>query len=149
MRRPSLPALAVVATIALGACTGGEEPSPGQAPAATSPPPTFSSEGYLYTSDTGIRALASFRGGRGTLEVENGTGGELGEPGLYLLDARTGGVVDAQVRPARPVGDGETRTFRVALARPVEPGGVGLVVLTIGGDDLGAFLPPAAAEAAT
>jgi len=114
--------------------------------AATSPPPRLSAEGFLYTSNEGIRALATFQGDAGTLELENTTGAELEPPGLYLLDAATGEVVDATVTPNRAVADGDERTFRVALDRAMPPASIGLVVLTIGEADHGAFLPPAAEE---
>jgi hypothetical protein len=141
-------ASAVALMVLLGACdrSGGAEPP---APTAsttpspdTSPSPTFSSEGYLYTSKEGIEALATFDGAGGTLEVENRSGDQLAPPGLYLLDAATGAVVDAEVSPSRAVPDGEGHTYRVRLARAMPPASIGLVVLLIGDEDRGAFLPP-------
>jgi hypothetical protein len=148
-------ATAVAIAVLLGACdrSGGAEtpasttsttPSPD-----TSPSPTFSSEGYLYTSKEGIEALATFDGAGGTLEVENRSGGELAAPGLYLLDAATGAVVDAEVSPSRAVPDGEAHKYRVRLSRAMPPGSIGLAVLLIGDDDHGAFLPPRSMEDAT
>jgi len=125
---------------------GGSPQPPASVSPSTSPAPTLSAEGFLYTSKDGIRALATFERDRGTLELRNSTGAELAAPGLYLLDARTGEVVEAEVTPARPVDDGDERTFRVALAREMPPASIGLVVLLIGDADFGAFLPPAAAE---
>jgi hypothetical protein len=147
--------LAFAAAVILPACepAGGDgvptasRPS-ASLPAATSPPPTLSAEGFLYTSNEGIRALATFEGDGGTLELENTTGAELEPPGLYLLDAATGEIVDATVTPSRAVPDGDERTFRVALDRAMPPASIGLVVLTIGEADHGAFLPPAAEEGA-
>ena len=143
--------LAIVAGLVVPACDlagDADAPTPSGSPAATSPPPTLSADGFLYTSKDGIRALAAFDGDRGTLEFENDTGAELAAPGLYLLDAATGELVEATVTPSRPVADGGERTFRVALERPMPPAAIGLVVLTIGADDHGAFLPPAAAQEA-
>jgi hypothetical protein len=151
MMRSHALSLALVASLALTACeaAGGDDPAPDPSSLtpSTSPPPTLSADGFLYTSKEGIRALAAFRGDRGTLELENGTDAELAAPGLYLLDALTGEVVEADVAPSRPVADGEERTFRVTLAREMPAASIGLVVLLLGGEDHGAFLPPAAAEA--
>jgi hypothetical protein len=146
--------LAFAAAVSLSAC----EPADGDGPptsspptsttTATSPPPSLSADGFLYTSNEGIRALATFEGDGGTLELQNTTGAELEPPGLYLLDAATGEVVDATVTPNRAVADGDERTFRVALGRAMPPASIGLVVLMIGEADHGAFLPPAAEEGA-
>jgi hypothetical protein len=145
-RSRSLPLALVLAAFALTTCEVGDDDPPSPPPPSTSPPPTLSADGFLYTSKEGIRALATFRGDRGTLELENGTDAELAPPGLYLLDAMTGEVVPADVTPARPVGDGEERMFRVSLARAMPASSIGLVVLLIGDEDRGAFLPPAAVE---
>jgi hypothetical protein len=147
--------LAFSAVVTLPACdlaAGDDAPTPSppttSPPAATSPPPTLSAEGFLYMSNEGIRALATFEGDGGTLELENTTGAELEPPGLYLLDAATGEVVDATVTPNRAVPDGVERTFRVALGRAMPAASIGLVVLMIGEADHGAFLPPAAEDGA-
>jgi hypothetical protein len=146
MRRTIGIALAFLALLAVPACDpdggNGAAGSPTPSP-STSPAPTLSAEGFSYTSKDGIRALATFRGDGGTLEVTNATGAEIAVPGVYLFHATTGEVVDAEVAPARPVADGTERAFRVTLSRAMPPGTIGLVVLTVGGDDLGAFLPPA------
>jgi len=149
---PRALAVAVAAVLVLAACDrqgDADPPGPTTSTPATSPSPTFSSEGYLYTSKEGIEALATFDGARGTLEVDNTSGDELAPPGLYVLDAATGEVVDADVSPSRPVPDGDGRTFRVRLARAMPPGSIGLVVLLIGDEDHGAFLPPQPAEVPT
>ncbi|HSL10557.1 MAG TPA: hypothetical protein VLA82_04500 [Actinomycetota bacterium] len=141
----------ILSVLLVGACErSGDDvaPSPTAPAPTTSPPPTLSSEGFLYTSKEGIRALATFDGARGRLEVENTTGAELAAPGLYVLDAATGAVVEADVSPTRPVADGDGATFRVRLDRPMPPASIGLVVLLIGDEDRGAFLPPAPQEEA-
>lgn len=152
MCRSQLLTLALAAALLLPACERADELSspdgavsstPPASTPSTSPSPTFSAEGYLFTSEEGIRALASFRGTRGRLEVRNTTGRLLGAPGLYLLHARTGEVIAADVSPRRSVPEGATRRFTVALTRDPGPNGIGLVVLTLGGEDHGAFLPPA------
>ncbi len=146
MRRTIGIALALPVLLAFPACDrdGGNGADGSPTPSvSTSPAPTLSAEGFSYTSKDGIRALARFRGDRGTLEVTNATGAEIAAPGVYLLHATTGEVVETEVAPLRPVADGTDRTFRVILSRAMPPGTIGLVVLTVGGDDLGAFLPPA------
>jgi hypothetical protein len=152
MRRPLVTRLvvpSVLVALATASCDAFADDDPSPAPPAsaapsTSPAPTLSAEGYLYTDKQGIRALAAFDGDRGTLEIRNTTGAELAPPGIYLLDARTGAVVEAEVTPSRGLADGQERSFRVALARAMPPASVGLVVLLIGDEDRGAFLPPAA-----
>lgn len=152
MRRSFLAVVALAAIAPLAACEG---PAPDPPPTAStapsgapSPSPTLSAEGYLYTSKEGLRALATFGGGTPSLEVENATGSPLAAPGLYLLDARTGEVIGVEVSPRRGVRDGVRREYTLRPDRDVAPGQIGLVVLTIGGEDRGAFLPPAPAEEA-
>lgn len=152
MRRSFLAVAVLAAIVPLAAC---ERADPGPSPTvstvpsgAPSPSPTFSAEGYLYTSKEGLRALATFGGDTPSLEIENATGAPLAAPGLYVLDARTGEVIEVAVSPRRGVRDGVRREFTLRPDRDVAPGQIGLVVLTIGGEDRGAFLPPAPEEEA-
>ena len=118
------------------ACTS----SNGKAGVSPSPPLEVAPGAYVYLSDE-IEATFELRGGSGTLSVFNGTGFPLDDPGVYLLDARDGSRVDAEVIEAAPVPDGETSEFEVAIpGAPVERH-VGMIVLLAGDADLGAFVP--------
>jgi hypothetical protein len=60
---------------------------------------------------------------------------------VYLLDARDGSRVDAQVIDAAPVPDGQTREFQVEIQGAPRAKHVGLIALLEGDADLGAFFP--------
>ena len=60
---------------------------------------------------------------------------------MYLLDARDGSRVDAEVIDAAPVPDGETSEFEVTIAGAPRAKHVGLIILLEGDADLGAFFP--------
>ncbi|HEX6580664.1 MAG TPA: hypothetical protein VF195_07320 [Actinomycetota bacterium] len=96
--------------------------------------------GYVYRSEE-IEATIEITGEAGTLTVFNGTGFPLDDPGVYLLDARDGSRVDAEVIDAAPVPDGETGEFEVTIPGAPEAKHVGLIVLLAGDADLGAFVP--------
>lgn len=82
-------------------------------------------------------------GSSGTLQVSNGSGAELGPPGMYVV-TRTGEQVDGVVQDAAAVLDGEEATFEVTFPDPVTEGTVGLVILLFGDDNYGAMTPVAA-----
>ena len=75
----------------------------------------------------------------GTLEIRNETGRDLPKPGFYVLDARDGTQVDGQVQAPEPIPAGETATFDVVLDA-IERKNIGLIVLLMGQDNLGAFV---------
>jgi hypothetical protein len=110
--------------------------------ATVSPSPTLevAPGAYRYRA-RGIEATFELRGGSGTLTVSNTTGFPFDDPGVYLLDARDGSRVDAEVIDAAPVPDGETREFEVAIPGAPEAKHVGMIVLLVGDADLGAFAP--------
>jgi hypothetical protein len=118
------------------ACTS----SNGHPPGSRSPSLEVAPGGYVYLSDE-IQATLELRGDAGTLSVFNGTGFPLDDPGVYLLDARDGARVDAEVIDAAPVPDGETSEFEVAIPGVPEEKHVGMIVLLAGDADLGAFVP--------
>ncbi len=118
------------------ACTS----SNGDPPDSRSPSLEVAPGAYVYLSDE-IDATFELTGDAGTLSVLNRTGFPLDDPGMYLLDARDGSRIDAEVIDAAPVPDGETRTFEVAIPGAPEAKHVGLIVLLAGDADLGAFLP--------
>ena len=140
--------LVIASTITAG-CTGsgtdGNPPSTDRPPATTeSIPPPIQDE-YSY-SNAGLNARVKFEGsGRATLEIENDTGRTLPKPGLYVEHAATGREINGRVVSSAAIPDGETSTFDVTFPPEVRPDTIGLLILLIGPDNYGAFVPPAAA----
>lgn len=147
IRRFAAPVIALV--LLLGACTdnddgdrnGSPRTTPPSSPPSESPSaviPTGSGE-FLY-ENMGLVARLDLDDGTGTLEVENGTGRELPEPDFYILDARDGHRVEGTVESPAPISDGESATFDVTF-EGIEVRNIGLVVLLLGPDNYGAFVP--------
>jgi hypothetical protein len=117
------------------ACTGSNgERSVSPSPALEVPPGA-----YVYRTKE-IEATFELKGNTGTLLVFNGTGLPLDDPGVYLLDARDGSRVDAEVTDAAPVPDGQTGEFEVTIPGAPTAKHVGLIALLAGNADLGAFV---------
>ncbi len=128
--------------VALTACTGGDEPSgTSEGPPQTSPPPITSTESYVFTDAAGIEARLTIEGEGAVLTLTNDTGAQLPEPGIFVLDARDGLRADWTVVGAAPVPEGETE-WQVERPPVPEAKHIGLVVLLLGGEDLGSFVPP-------
>lgn len=157
MRGPMKPtgravALVTVLGIALGAgaCTGSDEPPAGASgPGATAGTGTTGASGptgnivvppgstvYRYVN-AGLTATLDLDAD--TLEIQNQTGAAVAKPGFYVLDARDGSQIDGRVLDSASVPAGQTATFDVAL-EGIEPRNIGLVILLIGQDNLGAFV---------
>ena len=118
------------------ACTSSNgEPRVSPSPRLDVPPGA-----YVYRTKE-IEATFELRGDAGTLSVFNRTGFPLDDPGVYLLDARDGSRVDAEVIDAAPVPDGETSAFEVTIPGAPTAKNVGLIALLAGDADLGAFVP--------
>ncbi|HEY7659202.1 MAG TPA: hypothetical protein VIC58_01230 [Actinomycetota bacterium] len=148
-------ALALVSSIALSACTGGDEETGDETgPTGTAgtgatgatlptPPPTFSgapgTSVYTY-ANAGLLVTADFAGNEGTLTVENGTDDDLEGPGLYVLDAADGHEIDGEVASPEPIPAGETATFDVSIEGIRDARDIGLLVLLFGSDNYGAFV---------
>lgn len=135
----------LVAIAAVGtACTSGGSPSPTASrgtSAAGSGTPVASAIDYTYTR-AGVSAELRYRLGGGVLTVTNRSGGDLPSPGIYLLRADDGTRIDARLSAANPLTDGSTRTYTVTFASSLAPRDVGLILLLIGRDNYGAFIPP-------
>jgi hypothetical protein len=136
--------IAIVGVL-VGGCTGnrGDDRSSSGPPPATSTSvvPTSVAPGtgvYVY-QNAGLTATLDLEPGSGTLEIDNGTGRELAQPGFYLLDARDGRRVDGVVDGATPTPDGDAKTFAVTFSG-LEVRNIGLAVLLIGRDNFGAFV---------
>jgi hypothetical protein len=132
------------------ACTGGGTERPSSTPSTSCPPGEC-----VVASDPGevryrpgeysfafnkVTATLSLQGSTATLQVQNGSGADLGEPGVYVLsgdDKRYDGIVES---PAT-IADGDSGTFTVMFPEQVKPSTVGLVVLLFGGSNFGALKP--------
>ena len=123
-------------------CSGGAACTSSNGNASVSPSPSLevAPGAYVYRAK-GIVATFELNGGSGTLSVFNGTGFPFDDPGVYLLDARDGSRIDAEVIDAAPVPDGQTREFDVTIPGAPRAKNVGLIALLEGDADLGAFFP--------
>lgn len=137
-------ALAIVVAVTFAAavgCTGASgEPDGGSSPGATGPTGEDvirpgRSDVYRYANG-GLVATLDL--GEATLEIENGTDHDVGEPSFYVLDALDGSRTDGRVLDPAPIPAGERATFRVEL--DVAPKDIGLVILVLGRDNYGAFV---------
>ena len=154
MHRPMSPprtivAFAVLASLLGAGCSGNANGSPSGAassPAAatsTAEAPVAQKGEYSYVN-AGLNATVKFAGGgAATLTLANSTGRTLEKPGLYVEQASTGKQIDGKVVAAAPVADGKTSTFHVTFPPDVRPETIGLLILLIGPDNYGAFVPPA------
>ena len=147
-------ALFLLATLLFAACTGDDRDGPnggdgGNGPETgatgeTAPTPvgvtgaSNDSATYEYVN-AGLKVTMDIDGTAGTLEVENDTDHEVGKPGFYLLDARTGAQLDGSVTGGSPVAAGDTGSFDVSFAG-IQIREIGLVVLLLGRDNYGAFV---------
>jgi hypothetical protein len=147
-------AIALLVAVAVGACTGDGDggvatPTGGTggtagtgASAVTGPTPVVSgaatSGTYEYVN-AGLHVTVRIEGTAGTMEVDNGSGHELEDPGFYILDARDGHEIDGVVSSPAPIADQETATFDISF-QDVEVRNIGLLVLLFGADNYGAFV---------
>jgi hypothetical protein len=140
MRSPRavLHALVLLILSTIAACTG--EPTDATPPGSGSPAPALDvgSQGFIYLAP-GLEATFELEGDAGRLVVLNETGFPLGRPDLYVLDARDGARVAANVATPSRIPDGATRRFDVTVDGAPERKHVGLVVLLFGADNYGAF----------
>lgn len=141
--------LAVVVILAAG-CTndaGGDTRPSGQ---SSTPSPTEvvnqPVKGEYSYANAGLNARVKFEGnpGEATLEIKNSTGRTLPKPGLYALTASTGKQIDGRVVSSAAIPDGKTGSYEVVFPPEVGPDTIGLLILLIGTDNYGAFVPPAA-----
>lgn len=142
--------LVIVLATALSACTGddgdgdgdGTGPSGAVTGATGGPTPVVSGSAtsgtYEYVN-AGLRVILRLDGDGGTLEVENGSGHELGRPGFYILGAIDGAEFDGDVAAAAAIPDGETATFDVSF-EGIQVGDIGAIALLFGEDNYGLFV---------
>ena len=147
IRARSVAPLLVLIALSTAACTGGDgsstttvSPTPGASdPVTTSSNVTFAPGQFEYTFN-GITARFSMDGSGGTLTVKNGSGAELGNPGMYVVtaeDKRYEGTVTSPL----PIPDGSESEFEVTFPDKVTKESIGLLILLFGGDDYGAMAP--------
>jgi hypothetical protein len=140
--------LALALTVGLVACTGGggsdasvtpSTPSESPLPTVDVGPVAFVPGKFAYAY-LGVEAMLSWSGGTGTLEVHNGSGAELGRPGLYAVTAERprvqGTVTDSTTIPG-----GATAAFAVSFPSDLSPDAVGMIALLFGEENWGAFSP--------
>ncbi len=111
--------------------TGGGGPTPVVSGAATS--------GTYEYQNAGLHVTMRIDGTAGTMEVDNGSGHELGDPGFYILDARDGTQIDGVVAAPAPVEDGQTATFDISF-EGIEVRNIGAIALLFGDDNYGLFV---------
>ncbi len=151
MRIPtrSLAALLLVLALVGAACTGDDpSPSPSDPTDTGSPLPTedvpvdFVPGEWTYENN-GVTVAFSWESG--TLSVENGSGAELGPPGLYVV-SQTQDRSDAEVAETAPIPDGEAAELVATFPEDLSLKDVGLVVLLFGDQNWGALSPVAVEE---
>jgi hypothetical protein len=141
----------LVLTLAAAACTGedvptpkhsngsGGSPSPSQLP-TVDPGATKFVQGEFAYELNGVTAELSWHGSAAELKVDNASGKELGPPGVYAVtdDQRE---VQAKVADAAAVADGGSATLQVVFPEDLDPRTTGILVLTFGEENWGAFAP--------
>ena len=142
--------VAILVAVTVAACTGedGGDPVAPSAAASASEDGVVSEDAgatefvpgrFIYQYDS-ITAQATFRGSVATVNVRNGSGAELGPPGLYVIGADDRRY-DARVEGAAPIGDGEQVTLEYTFPSEVSPATIGLAILSFGEDNVGAMAP--------
>lgn len=143
-------ALLALAAILAAGCTndrddGGSSKSPPSATATATETPVVPIKGEYSYSNAGLNASVRFEpSGGATLEIDNDTGRTLPKPSLYVENASTGKEIDGKVLSSSAIPDGKTSTFEVTFPPEVRPDTIGLLILLLGPDNYGAFVPPAA-----
>jgi hypothetical protein len=148
--------LALVAAMALGACTGdgggggASGGAGGTAGTGTSgatggdvgPTPVASgaaASGTYEYENSGLRVVLDIDGTAGTMQVDNGTDRELPDPDFYILDARDGHEIEGDVTNPAPIEAGDSATFDISFAG-IEVREIGAIALLFGQDNYGLFV---------
>ncbi len=139
----------LVALVLLAGCTGEDDGGNGPTDATTTtfvptPAETFTGAPgtavYTYANGGGLVVTVELEGNTGTMTVDNGTEGDLGAPGVYVLDAIDGHRIEGEVAAAEPIAAGERATFDLTVDEIADAGNIGLLVLMLGADNYGAFV---------
>jgi hypothetical protein len=144
--RTALPVvLACVLVLGLTACThdgagpGPPTSAPASGPVASNVKVRFVPGQFQYVFGN-VTASFTFHGSDGTLHVLNQTADTVGPPGLYVItgdDKR----YDGTVANAAPVPKAADVAFDVTFPSQVNEKTVGLLVLILGDDNMGAMAP--------
>ncbi|MGZ4132696.1 MAG: hypothetical protein ACXVWF_06595 [Actinomycetota bacterium] len=153
-RTVSLALLAALAVASLSACTGGSTVSTSAvsstqtatALSTVDQPVKFVPGEYDYSYQD-VNVTFSWKGGTGILTVDNGSGTQLGAPGMYV-ETHQQTRVDAVVKDAKPIPDGKTVRLDVTFPSTLKAEDVGLFAILFGQENWGA-LSPAIASSAT
>ncbi len=94
---------------------------------------------YRYSFNN-VTATLTLHGSKGTLDVKNASGADLGAPGIYAI-TRDDHRFDAQIVTAADVADGAEATFEVVFPTQVTEKTEGLIILKFGDENYGAFAP--------
>jgi hypothetical protein len=146
-RLAAIPLALAVGTLA--GCTGSGSTGPSSVSSTVpseSPLPTVDignvafAPGKFAYSYLGVGATLAWSGGDGTLRVHNGSGSELGAPGLDAVTADRPRV-PGTVTDAAPIPVGASATFSVTFPAGLSPDDVGMIALLFGDENWGAFAP--------
>ncbi len=155
VRARLLAVFALALAMGLAGCTG-------HGSSDTSTAPTTPSEAPLPTVDVGqvafvpgkfaysylgVDATLDWSGGKGTLDVHNGSPSELGEPGLYAVTAERPRV-SGTVTDAAPIPAGASAKLAITFPSDLSPDAVGMIALLFGDENWGAFAPVPKASSA-
>jgi hypothetical protein len=138
--------IALVGLLATG-CTGGDGSTvaSGSTPASTSASqssgPVTITPGHFRYSNAGLTVTLELKESTGTMEVDNGSGHDLGKPRLVIVDGVTTKQWDDRIAGAEPIPDGQQATFQIQLPAGVTAKSLGLINLIFGSDNYGAFAP--------
>lgn len=135
---------ALVLSLASAACTDGGDSAAGAtagsgATGEVGPTPVISGSATSATYEyrgAGVRVTLEIEGAAGTMDVTNGSGLELGDPGFYILDARDGTRIDGLVTSPAPVPDKQRATFDISFQGIAIPD-IGAIGLLFGTDNFG------------
>ncbi|MGE5226051.1 MAG: hypothetical protein ACM3OO_04170 [Planctomycetaceae bacterium] len=153
-RASSLALLAALAVAALPACTGSSAVSSSavsstETSAAALPtvdqPVKFVPGEYDYSYQD-VNVTFSWKDGKGILTVDNGSGSQLGPPGMYV-ETHQQTRVDAVVKGATPIPDGKTVALDVTFPSTLKAEDVGLFAIEFGQENWGALSPTIAHSA--
>jgi hypothetical protein len=143
-RRISYPL--ILALLAIGvACTRDEPqvasptPTVSGGPVTSNAAVTFAPGKYRYTFN-GIDASLMLDASTGVLEIENASGAELAAPVIYAV-AQDGTRYDAAIQGSAAIADGSSASLTVTFPDAVKADTAGLIVLSFGSDNVGAFAP--------
>ncbi len=153
-RLVALALLAALAFASMTACTGGSSAVSTSAASSTETasalptvdePVKFVPGEYDYKIQ-GVDVSFSWKGDRGVLTIDNGSGGQLEAPGMYV-ETHQQTRVQGVVKGAAPVADGQTARFDVSFPSTLKSEDVGLFAILFGNENWGALSPVVAPSA--